>query len=100
KLPDAPAYFRGLINQNLAKFDTANVVPPGSLKWMKQEPEVDNVSTLIGDEADLRKSLDEAEEIVRRLEKAMSGPSRVNVFPDLANARAKGVAISNETTEV
>jgi TolA-binding protein len=100
KLPDAPAYFRDLINQNLTKFDTANIVPPGSLKWVRQEPEVDNVSTLIGDEADLRKSLDEAEDIVRRLEKAMSGPARVNVFPDLANARAKAVAISNETTQV
>ena len=47
------------------------------------------VSTLIGDEVDLETPLDESEEIVRRLEKAMNGPTRVNVFPDLANARAQ-----------
>jgi TolA-binding protein len=100
KLPDAPAYFRDLINQNLTKFDTAAILPAASVKWMKQEENVGHVSTLIGDEAELKKSLDDAEEIVKRLEKAMNGPARVNVFPDLARARTRGAAISNETTQV
>jgi tetratricopeptide (TPR) repeat protein len=100
KTSDGPAYFRDLINKNLNKFDTASVVPPESLKWMKADENVGRVATLIGDEAELRKSLDESEEIVRRLEKAMTGPGRVNVFPELANARAKAVAISNETTQI
>jgi tetratricopeptide (TPR) repeat protein len=100
KAGDAPSYFRDLISKNLAKFDTNAILPPVAQKWMKQEEQVQRVSTLIGDESDLKKSLDESEELIRRLEKAMTGPGRVNVFPDLANARAKAVAVSNECSGV
>jgi TolA-binding protein len=101
KAGDAPAYFRDLIAKNLSKFDTGAVLAsPAAAKWVRGEPEVDRVSTLIGDEADLRKSLDESDEIVRRLEKALSGPARVNVFPELANARAKGVEVNDQLVQV
>src|SRR5262249_4109370 len=100
KTGDAPAYFRDLISRNLAKFDTAAVLPPAAVKWVKDEAEVVRGSTLINDESDLKKSLDESEEIVRRLEKALSGPARVNVFPELALARTKAVEIANEITQV
>jgi tetratricopeptide (TPR) repeat protein len=101
KAGNAPAYFRDLLAKNLSKFDTNTVLAsPAMAKWVKAEPDVERLSTLIGDEAELRKSLDESDEIVRRLEKALSGPARVNVFPELATARAKGVEISNQLTEV
>ncbi len=101
KAGNAPAYFRDLIAKNLSKFDTNTVlVSPAANKWVKTEPEVARVSTLIGDEAELRKSLDESDEIVRRLEKALSGPARVNVFPELASARAKSMEISDQLTQV
>jgi tetratricopeptide (TPR) repeat protein len=101
KAGDAPAYFRELIAKNLNKFDTTAVLASAAAgKWVKPEPEVERVSTLIGDEAELRKSLDESDEIVRRLEKALSGPSRVNVFPELAAARGKGLDLSDQLTQV
>lgn len=100
KTGDAPGYFRDLINKNLSNFDTAAILPQASLRWLKAEPEVERVSTLIGDEAELRKSLDESEELIRRLDKALTGPARVNVFPELAMARAKAVAVSNEASVV
>jgi hypothetical protein len=97
---DAPGYFRELISKNLNKFDMGAILPSVGVKWIKSEPEVERVTVLIGDETDLKKSLDESEEIVHRLEKAMTGPGRVNIFPELASARAHAVAISNECTEV
>jgi tetratricopeptide (TPR) repeat protein len=100
KTGDAPSYFRELIGKNLSKFDMGAILPPVGVKWIKSEPDVERVTVLIGDEADLKKSLDESEEIVSRLQKAMSGPGRVNVFPELASARQHAVAISNECTEV
>jgi tetratricopeptide (TPR) repeat protein len=100
KTGDAPGYFRDLINKNLSKFDVAAVLPPVSQKWLQDEPDVKRVSTLIGDESELQKSLDESEELIRRLEKAMSGPARVNVFPELANARAKAAGVTNEVAVV
>ena len=100
KTGDGPGYFRDLINKNLSKFDTAAVLPAVSLKWLKNEENVERVSTLIGDESDLKKSLDDSEEIIKRLDKAMSGAGRVNVFPELANARARAIAVSNEVSVV
>ena len=100
KTGDAPAYFRDLINKHLGSFDTAVVLPPEAARWVKAEPDVVRVSTLLGDETELRKSLDESEELIRRLDKAMSGPGRVNVFPDLATARARATAVSNECAVV
>jgi tetratricopeptide (TPR) repeat protein len=100
KSGNAQLYFKDLISKNLSKFDTAAVLPAVSLRWLKNEPEVERVSTLIGDESDLKKSLDDSEEIIKRLEKAMSGPGRVNVFPDLANARTKAAAVTNENSEI
>jgi tetratricopeptide (TPR) repeat protein len=100
KQGDPPAYFRDLIQKNLTKFDIAVVLPQDSVRWVKDEPEVQRVSTLVGDEGDLRKSLDESDELVKRLEKALTGPARVNVFPELASARAKATAFSNALTEI
>jgi TolA-binding protein len=100
KTGNAPIYFRDLIAKNLTKFDLASIVPPVAHKWMQGEENVQRVSTLIGDESDLKKSLDESEEIIRRLDKAMTGPARVNVFPELAQARAKSIAVSNEISVV
>src|SRR5581483_9097520 len=95
-----PGYFRDLIAKNMAKFDIGAVLPSGAVRWVKDEPEVVRTATLIGDVTDLRKSLDESDEIVRRLEKALTGPARVNVFPELAQARTKAVEISNELIDV
>jgi chromosome segregation ATPase len=99
KTPNPPAYFKDLINKNLSKFDVAAILPQSTARWLKDENDVVRVSTLIGDENDLRKSLAESEEIVKRLEKALSGPARVNVFPELAAVRAKATEIANQLTE-
>jgi TolA-binding protein/predicted nuclease with TOPRIM domain len=100
KTGNAPLYFRDLITKNLSKFDMASILPPVAQKWMQGEESVQRVSTLIGDESELKKSLDESEEIIRRLDQAMSGPARVNVFPELAAARAKAIGVSNEVSVV
>ncbi|HEX6835733.1 MAG TPA: tetratricopeptide repeat protein, partial [Polyangia bacterium] len=100
KTGNAPVYFRDLLAKNLTKFDLASIVPPVAEKWMADQENVQRVGSLIGDEAELRKSLDESEEIIRRLDKAMTGPSRVNVFPELAAAREKSIAVSNEISVV
>jgi tetratricopeptide (TPR) repeat protein len=100
KTGNAPLYFRDLITKNLSKFDMATILPPVAGKLMQGEENVQHVATLIGDESELKKSLDESEEIIRRLDKAMTGPARVNVFPELAAARAKSIAVNNEISVV
>ncbi|HXU73717.1 MAG TPA: tetratricopeptide repeat protein [Polyangia bacterium] len=100
KTGNAPVYFRDIIAKNLSRFDLAEILPPVANRWMSGDESVQHVTTLIGDEGDLKKSLDESEEIIRRLDKAMTGPARVNVFPELATARAKSIAVANEVSVV
>ncbi len=91
KMGDATEYFRGLISKNLSSFDTSDVLPPIAVKWLKTDPEFSSVNNLIGDISDVTHSLDESEEIVARLEKALKGPARYNVFPELAEGRNRAL---------
>jgi TolA-binding protein len=94
------SYFKDLITKNLSSFDTGKIVPAAAARWIKEEISVKKLSELIIDEGDLAKSLAECEETIKRLERAVNGPGRVNIFTDLARARTKGVEISNQVTEV
>jgi TolA-binding protein/uncharacterized membrane-anchored protein YhcB (DUF1043 family) len=95
-----PSHFRDLIAQHLDKFEIGFVMPENVARWVRDEAEVGRLTTLIGDENELKRSLDEADQIVKKLEKTLAGPGRVNVFPDLASARAKANDVSHELTEV
>jgi len=97
---DPNAYFKDLISKNLDKFDIAAILPANAQRWVKDEPDVAKFSTLMGDETDLKRSLAEGDEIVKRLERTLNGPQRVNVFPDLAAQRAKAAELSNALTDV
>jgi TolA-binding protein/predicted nucleic acid-binding Zn-ribbon protein len=100
KAGDAPAYFRALISKNLDNFDSTQVLPASSAKWLKSEPEVQRTSILIGDVGEIKRSLEGNRQLIERLEKAIVGPGRVNVFPELASARTKSVELTGELTEV
>ena len=84
---DIDAYFRELIGKNLGKFDAATYLPPLALKWVRQEPEMERVSNLVTDVGGMKKELTEAQNILQRVQKALDGPQRINVFPELAVAR-------------
>ena len=96
---DTVTYFKDLIGKNLGKFDASTYLPPLAVKWVNAEPEMIRIINLVTDVGDLKKSLDESEEIVRRLDKALDGPSRINVFPELAHARAQMVDISGRLAD-
>jgi tetratricopeptide (TPR) repeat protein len=96
KQTDPQRYFQELIGKNLGKFDVSSYLPPIAIKWVKAESDIQHVVNLVTDVNDLKKSLDESDEIVRRLDKAVTGPGRVNIFPELATARSKAVEIGNQ----
>lgn len=98
---DIDAYFRELIGKNLGKFDAATYLPPLALKWVRQEPQMERVSNLVTDVGGMKKELAEAQNILQRVQKALDGPQRINVFPELAKARntAGGMAARLATIE-
>ncbi len=92
--------FSDIIRRNLTKFDTKTVLSPAGAKWVRTENDVEHVSTLVNDEDELKRSLDEADDTIVRLEKALGGPARVNVYPELAASRGKAIEIANQATNV
>ncbi len=100
KQTDPQRYFAELIGKNLGKFDVTSYLPPLVIKWVKASPDVEHLINVTNDVNDLKRSLDESEEIVKRLDKAITGPQRVNVFPELARARAQATGASNEVGDV
>jgi tetratricopeptide (TPR) repeat protein len=100
KQADPQKYFQELIGKNLGKFDVSSYLPPIAIRWVKSEPDIQHMINLSNDLTDLKKSLDESEEIVKRLDRAVTGPQRVNIFPELARARTKAVEASNDLSEV
>ncbi len=99
KQSDQQRYFQELIGKNLARFDVSTYLPPIAIKWVKADPDIQHMINVASDVADLKKSLDESEEIVRRLDKAVTGPQRVNIFPELASARTKALEVQNQLSD-
>ncbi|HEX2569967.1 MAG TPA: tetratricopeptide repeat protein [Polyangia bacterium] len=91
---DIEAYFKELIGKNLGKFDATTYLPPLAVKWVRQEPEMEEVSNLVTDVGTMKKELTEAANILQRVQKALDGPQRINVFPELATARNTAGAMS------
>lgn len=94
------AFFRAQIARSMGKFDLASFVPESVGKWIGKQPDMDQVGGLIGDEADLKKSLEESAELIAKLEKAIDGPTRVNIFPELAAARTRAQLTGNRLIDL
>lgn len=97
---DLAGYFRGLIEKNLTKFDFAAVLPPAAVRFLRGAEDVNRLSLLVGDVGELRRSLDESEETIRRLEKALTGSGRLRVDPDLGQAREQALTLAAEVIAV
>ncbi|MSP61205.1 MAG: tetratricopeptide repeat protein [Myxococcales bacterium] len=100
KQSDPKQFFQELIGKNLGKFDVASYLPPLVIKWVRANPDIGHLVNVTNDLNDLKKSLEESDEIVRRLDKAVTGPQRVNIFPELARARTKALEAGNEISEI
>ncbi|MEO6951658.1 MAG: tetratricopeptide repeat protein [Polyangia bacterium] len=96
---DAVAYFRGQIAKNLTHFDLAKIVPADAVRWMKDDGDTNRLRGLLSDESELGQQLTDTDDTIRRLERAVNGAGKVNVFPELARARMKGVEIDNSLIE-
>ena len=97
---DSQKYFKELITKNLGKFDMSTYLPKSALKWVSKDPEVEKLVTVLGDASDLARSITESEEIIARLEKALSGSGKVNIFPELAQARTRSLEAGNQLIDV
>jgi tetratricopeptide (TPR) repeat protein len=95
-----PTYFDTLVGKSLDKFDIATFVPPAAAKWVRAEPEVAKMAQLASDVGGMQRDLEDSQKLVERIDKAMSGPGKAGIFPDLASARTKSVEMLNLTVNI
>lgn len=95
-----PAYFQNLVGEDLGKFDITVILPAGAAKWVRGEPEVERVLVLASDVGEIRKGINESEDLMRRLEMAVSGEGKVGIFPDLAENRTQSLEVLNKTLDL
>ena len=86
---DPQRFFAQITGQSLESFDTEVALPQMAAAWVREEPEVGRVVTLTGDLGKIRTELDDTGALLDRLERAVTSPSRVNIFPELADRRAR-----------
>lgn len=95
-----PAFFQNLVGQDLGKFDISIFVPEGAVKWVRGEPEVERVLVLASDVGEIKRGIDESEELMRRLDAAITGQGKVGIFPDLAEVRTESSEVLNTTLDL
>jgi tetratricopeptide (TPR) repeat protein len=91
-----PRYFDTLLGKGMEKFDIAVFVPLKAVKWVKAEPDVARVLALTEDVGDLQRGINQAREVLNRLELAVGGQLQVGIFPDLAQARTSSSEVLNQ----
>jgi tetratricopeptide (TPR) repeat protein/bacterioferritin (cytochrome b1) len=95
-----PKYFDDLIGKGLDKFDIASIFPKGAISLVTAEPDVARLMALVEEVSELQRGIRESEQIVERLERAMTSGIKVGIFPDLAASRTRSTEILNQTVDL
>lgn len=93
-------FFDGLMAKGLDKFDIASVFPRGAMKLVVADADVARLLGLSDEVGQLTRDIKDSEQILGRLERAVSGGARVGVFQDLAAGRAQSTEILNQTVDI
>jgi tetratricopeptide (TPR) repeat protein len=95
-----PKFFDSLVARGLDKFDITAVFPKAAVKLVVKEPDVARMLTLADELGALQKGIKDSEDLVARLERAVSGSNKVSIYPDLSSARTRSTEILNQTIDV
>ncbi len=94
---DASEFLEQITGRSSATFDVNSTIPEVAAAWLRQEPEVVRVIDIENNLGQIESEIDEAEETIVRLEAAINTPSRVNIFPSLAEKRIRSTEILEST---
>jgi TolA-binding protein len=96
-----PTYFEALLGKGMEKlFDLSVFIPTVAVKWVKNEPDVARMLNLANDVGKLQSDIKESEQLLVRLERAVTSSGKVGIFSDLAASRAKTTQILNQIVDV
>lgn len=86
---DPRIFFNQITGRAGATLETQVELPEVVVNWLREEAEVSRAVGVSTDLDEIRTSLDESTALIARLERAVSSPSRVAIFPQLAEKRGR-----------
>lgn len=96
-----PRAFMAQITGRLSEAFEVNVTMPEiAASWIRREPDVDRIVNIETDLGQIEDEIKDAEGTIDRLERALSSPSRVNIFPRLADKRTRATEILEEIFQI
>ena len=97
---DDPSYYDQLLGKGLDKFDINIVLPKGAAKLIAAEPSVAKLVFLADELGGLQRGIKESEELIDRLDRAVTSGGRIGIFHDLAVAHTTSTSILNQTIDI
>ncbi len=86
---DAKRFFAQITGASQDALDIEVQLPEVAVNWVKQERDVGRVVKLTDTLDGIREELDDTSKLLDRIDKAVNSPSRVAIFPELADRRAQ-----------
>jgi TolA-binding protein len=86
---DAKRFFAQITGASMDALDIEIQLPEVAVSWVKQEKDVGRVVNLTVTLDGIREDLDDSTKLLDRIDKAVNSPSRVAIFPELADRRAQ-----------
>ncbi|HUH04903.1 MAG TPA: tetratricopeptide repeat protein, partial [Kofleriaceae bacterium] len=90
---DPRTYMAQVTGRASDTFDVSTTMPEVAAEWLRRQPDVERVVVIETDLGQIRDEIAQAEATINRLELATSASQGVNIFPALADKRARSVEI-------
>lgn len=97
---DLVSHFNKVIGRGIADFDLTSFLPARAAEFAGSDAEADRALLLVADLGAQRRDVEEMERTIRRLEVALAGRNRVEVFPQLAQGWLKASELRSRMLQV
>ncbi|MEZ4473150.1 MAG: tetratricopeptide repeat protein [bacterium] len=97
---DLVSHFNKVIGRGIAEFDLTSFLPARAAEFAGSDAEADRALMLVADLGAQKRDVEEMERTIRRLEVALAGRNRVEVFPKLAQGWLKASELRGRMLQI
>jgi len=92
---DPNVFFDLLLARNMGQLAVQIQVPELAINWVKEDANVSRALHLVQDVRDIEASIKEAQDLIKRLERAVNTPAKIKIFPEFSAAKTSSLEVEN-----
>jgi tetratricopeptide (TPR) repeat protein len=89
-------YMAQITGRESDTFDVEATMPEVAAAWLREEPEVKRIVMVETDLGQIDADIKWADRTMLRIDRAIETPSKVNIFPDLADKRTRSIEVLDD----